>query len=71
MIIYENESYLVLHLGKCMNYCYEKIRKPRILWYIINFKDAYLVLLCGKLIKNIFDNNEVENLTQTLWKLDY
>ena len=34
-----------------------------ILWYIGKFKDAYLVLLCGKLIENLFDKNEVENLT--------
>ena len=38
------------------------------LWYIRKFKDAYLVLLCGKLLA--FDKNEVENLT-TLLKLDY
>ena len=31
------------------------------LWYIRKFKDAYLVLLCGKLLA--FDKNEVENLT--------
>ena len=34
-----------------------------ILWYIGKFKDAYLVLLFGKLIENLFDKNEVENLT--------
>ena len=39
------------------------IRKSWILWYIGKFKDAYLVLLFGKLIENIFDKNEVENLT--------
>ena len=39
------------------------IRKLWILWYIRKFKDAYLVLLFGKLIKNLFDKNEVENLT--------
>ena len=33
------------------------------LWYIRKFKDAYFVFLCGKLIENIFDKNEVENLT--------
>ena len=32
------------------------------LWYIRKFKDAYFVFLCGKLIENIFDKNEVENL---------
>ena len=26
------------------------------------FKDAYFFLLCGKLIENLFDKNEVENL---------
>ena len=26
------------------------------------FKDAYFVMLCGKLIENLFDKNEVENL---------
>ena len=41
-----------------------------ILWYIRKFKDAYLVLLFGKFIENIFDKNKVETL-QTLWKLDY
>ena len=34
-----------------------------ILWYIRKFKDAYLVSLFRKLIENIFDKNEVENLT--------
>ena len=33
------------------------------LWYIRKFKDAYLVLVLGKLIENLFDKNEVENLT--------
>ena len=33
------------------------------LWYIRKFKDAYFVLLYGKLIENLFDKNEVENLT--------
>ena len=32
------------------------------LWYIRKFKDAYFVLLRGKLIENLFDKNEVENL---------
>ena len=32
------------------------------LWYIRKFKDAYLVLVLGKLIENLFDKNEVENL---------
>ena len=32
------------------------------LWYIRKFKDAYFVLLCGKLIEIFFDKNEVENL---------
>ena len=31
-------------------------------WYIRKFKDAYFVLLRGKLIENLFDKNEVENL---------
>ena len=35
------------------------------LWYIRKFKDAYLVLVLGKLIENPFDKNEVETL-QTL-----
>ena len=39
------------------------IRKSWILWCIGKFKNAYLVLLCGKLIENLFDKNEVENLT--------
>ena len=39
------------------------IRKSWILWYIRKFKDAFLVLLCGKLIRKFIDNNEVENLT--------
>ena len=39
------------------------IRKSWILWYIRKFKDAYFVLLYGKLIENLFDKNEVENLT--------
>ena len=39
------------------------IRKSWILWYIRKFKDAYLVLLFGKLIENLFDKNEVENVT--------
>ena len=39
------------------------IRKSWILWYIGKFKDAYLVLLFGKLIENLFDKNEVENVT--------
>ena len=42
------------------------IRKLWILWYIRKFKDAYLVLLFGKLIKNLFDKNEVENLTNSV-----
>ena len=33
------------------------------MWYIRKFKDAYLVLVLGKLIENLFDKNEVENLT--------
>ena len=41
-----------------------------ILWYIRKFKDAYLVLLFGKFMENIFGKNKVETL-QTLWKLDY
>ena len=39
------------------------IRKSWILSFIGKFKDAYLVLLFGKLIENLFDKNEVENLT--------
>ena len=39
------------------------IRKSWILWFIGKFKDAYLVLLFGKLIENLFDKNEVKNLT--------
>ena len=39
------------------------IRKSWILWYIRKFKDVYFVLLCGKLIENLFDKNEVENIT--------
>ena len=35
------------------------------LWYIRKFKDAYLVVVLGKLIENLFDKNEVETL-QTL-----
>ena len=34
------------------------------LWYIGKFEVAYLVLLFGKLIENLFDKNEVENLTK-------
>ena len=34
---------------------------PMRLW-VRKFKDAYFVLLCGKLIENLFDKNEVENL---------
>ena len=30
--------------------------------YIGKLKDAYLVLLFGKLIENLFNKNEVENL---------
>ena len=45
------------------SFIWSSIRKSWILWYIGKFKDAYLVLLFGKLIENLFDNNEVENLT--------
>ena len=33
-----------------------------ILWFTRKFKDAYLVSLFEKLIENLFDKNEVENL---------
>ena len=46
------------------------IRKSWILWYIIKFKDAYLVLLYGKLIKNLLTRMKLKTL-QTLWKLVY
>ena len=46
------------------------IRKSWILWYIIKFKDAYLVLLCGKLIENLLTRMKLKTL-QTLWSLDY
>ena len=45
-------------------------RKSWIIWYIIKFKDAYLVLLCGKLIENLLTRMKLKTL-QTLWKLDY
>ena len=78
MIIYENASYLVLHLGKCMNCWYGKlvsfilslIRKSWMLWYIRKFKDAYLVMLCVKLIENLLTRMKLKTL-QILWKLDY
>ena len=38
------------------------IRKSWILWYIEKLRDAYLVLLFGILIENLFDKNEVNNL---------
>ena len=46
------------------------IRKSWILWFIRKFKDAYLVLLCGKLIENLLTRMKLKTL-QTLWKLDY
>ena len=46
------------------------IRKSWILWYIIKFKYAYFVLLCGKLIENLLTRMKLKTL-QTLWKLDY
>ena len=39
------------------------------LWYIRKFEDAYLVLLCGKLLENL-TRMKLKTL-QTLWKLDY
>ena len=38
------------------------IRKSLILWCIEKFKDAYLFLVLGKLIENMFYKNEVESL---------
>ena len=46
------------------------IRKSWILWYIRKFKDAYLVLLCGKLLENLLTRMKLKTL-QALWKLDY
>ena len=46
------------------------IRKSWISWYIRKFKDAYLVLLCGKLLENLLTRMKLKTL-QTLWKLDY
>ena len=46
------------------------IGKSWILWYIRKFKDAYLILLCGKLIENLLTRMKLKTL-QTLWKLDY
>ena len=40
------------------------------LWYIGKFKDAYFVLLCGKLLENPLTRMKLKNLT-TLLKLDY
>ena len=40
------------------------------LWYIRKFKDAYLVLLCGKLLENLLTRMMLKTL-QTLWKLDF
>ena len=70
MIIYENASYLVLHLGKCMNRSYGKmslfylIFDKKIMDFMVywKIKDAYLLLVLGKLIENLFDKNEVKNL---------
>ena len=33
------------------------------LWYIRKFKDAYFVLLCGKLLENLFTRMKLKNLT--------
>ena len=33
------------------------------LWYIRKFKDAYFVLLCGKLLKNLLTRMKLKNLT--------
>ena len=46
------------------------IRKSWILWYIRKFKDAYLILLCGKSIENLLTRMKLKTL-QTLWKLDH
>ena len=46
------------------------IRKSWIFWYIIKFKNAYLVLLWGKLIENLLTRKKLKTL-QILWKLDY
>ena len=51
MIRYEYASYLVLHLGKSW-----------ILWYIRKLKDAYLVLLHGKLIENLLTGMKLKTL---------
>ena len=40
------------------------------LWYIRKFKDAYFVLLCGKLLENLLTRMKLKTL-QTLLKLDY
>ena len=40
------------------------------LWYIRKFKDAYFVLLYGKLLKNLLTRMKLKTL-QTLYKLDY
>ena len=33
------------------------------LWYIRKFKDAYFVLLCGKLLENLLTRMKLKNLT--------
>ena len=46
------------------------IRKSWNSWYIRKLKDAYLVLLCGKLIENLLTRMKLKTL-QTLWMLNY
>ena len=40
------------------------------LWYIKKFKNAYFVLLCGKLLENLLTRTKLKTL-QILLKLDY
>ena len=44
---------LIVDMEKWASFKKSLIRKSWMLWYIIKFKDAYLVLLCGKLIENL------------------
>ena len=53
----------IVDMEKWASFILSLIRKSWILWYIGKFKDAYIVLWIGKLIENLFDKNEVENLT--------
>ena len=72
IIIYENTSCLILHLGKCMNCWYGKMSIFYLIFdkKIIDFYDVLknlkmLILSCiiWEIVRKSFDKNEVENLT--------